>query len=186
MDMKQWNQLVKDAQNRRMSTWRLGEIAAVVKDADGMWSVQVNTLIKEITEKDDTLTAIIADRDALASDYARAAEYALRLEEKNTTQERIIDALQARFDALTAALAPAIEMDDDPETTPAPWGEFCESGEWWIEQAGSDGGPADLSNPKIVCADSGADVWPHQEDIELTLALRNALPAVRKALENAP
>ena len=70
MDMKQWNQLVKDAQNRRMSTWRLGEIAAVVKDADGMWSVQVNTLIKEITEKDDALTAITAERDALRARLA--------------------------------------------------------------------------------------------------------------------
>jgi len=99
------------------------------------------------------------------------------------------DALRARLDALTAALAPAlaieadVDADADDLPTPAPWGEFCESGEWWIEHAGADGGPANFDTPTIVCCDSGADMWPRQSDIELTIALRNALPAVRMALE---
>lgn len=50
--------------------------------------------------------------------------------------------------------------------TPGPWGEFAESGDWWVEGAEGIG----------VCESNEA--WNHQADIDLMIAARNALPAL--------
>lgn len=69
----------------------------------------------------------------------------------------------------------------DAAATPAPWREFCESGDWWIGRADEDGGPADDTS---VC-DSNPDVWTTQMDTDLTTAMRNALGALLDVAEAA-
>lgn len=72
------------------------------------------------------------------------------------------DAILDRLEALNRAAAPA------------PWGEFCESGNWWIETQAPDGGPAG----RVVCADTGTRIWHDEDDIDCAIAARNALPAL--------
>jgi hypothetical protein len=63
--------------------------------------------------------------------------------------------------------------------TPAPWQEFAESGDWWIQQADADGGP--ILEGGWVC-NSNNDIWAKQADINLTTAARNALPDLLSAV----
>jgi predicted nucleotidyltransferase len=74
--------------------------------------------------------------------------------------------------------------------TPGPWGEFAESGDWWVEQRGDDGGPACNPNgsPTGFVCESNTDErgqWAKQEDIDLMIAARNALPALLRVARAA-
>lgn len=63
--------------------------------------------------------------------------------------------------------------------TPGPWSEFCESGDWWVARKDAEGGPLES-----VC-DSNTNIWADQDDIELMIAARNALPALLRVAEAA-
>lgn len=70
--------------------------------------------------------------------------------------------------------------------TPAPWGEFAESGEWWVERQGEDGGAAG----DFVCGTntehySTNGPWAEQADIDLMIAARNALPGLLRVARAA-
>lgn len=61
--------------------------------------------------------------------------------------------------------------------TPAPWSEFCESGDWWVARKDADGMPLES-----VC-NSDPELWAKQDDIELMTSARNALPALLRVAE---
>lgn len=63
--------------------------------------------------------------------------------------------------------------------TPAPWSEFCESGDWWVARKDADGMPLES-----VC-NSDPELWAKQDDIELMTSARNALPALLRVAEAA-
>lgn len=56
--------------------------------------------------------------------------------------------------------------------TPGPWSEFCESGDWWVSQKD------EFDGPHAWVFNSNTDFWNKQEDVDLTVAARNALPAL--------
>lgn len=76
---KLWPQLVDDAKDRDMSRWRLGEIAAVVREADTAWVTQVEALNAELVKYVDISIALERDRDqcALERDAYKAERDAL-------------------------------------------------------------------------------------------------------------
>lgn len=56
--------------------------------------------------------------------------------------------------------------------TPGPWSEFCESGDWWVSQKD------EFDGPHAWVFNSNTDFWNKQEDVDLVVAARNALPAL--------
>ena len=74
-----------------------------------------------------------------------------------------------------------LELLDDV-ATPAPWAEFAESGDWWVERADADGSPHE--GDFFVCGSNTGDdgVWRRQADIDLMIALRNLMPALKAVL----
>lgn len=82
------------------------------------------------------------------------------------------DALRAALDAVAEHLRPALEAEAG--ATAGPWEEHEDIDEgFWVESR--DGG--------MVIVDTGLHIWPHEADLNLVLALRNALPAVRAELD---
>lgn len=69
----------------------------------------------------------------------------------------------------------------DSQATPAPWGEFCESGDWWIGPSNAEGGAGD----GISVCPSDMDTWTRQDDIDVTIAARNALPLLLRVARAA-
>lgn len=68
--------------------------------------------------------------------------------------------------------------------TPGPWGEFAESGDWWVEHSDADGNPTGGFVCKSDTAGNDA-TWEKQEDIDLMIAAVNALPALLAVAEAA-
>jgi ABC-type phosphate transport system auxiliary subunit len=131
---KLWTKLVDDAVHRHMSRWRLGEIAAVVREADTAWATQVEALDTELIKYVDMGNALKRDRDMCERERdAYRAEAA---------------ALRARLDAVREALGPALEAEAG--ATPGEWtiadddSTFIVSGDllvaeaWYGEDAAAD------------------------------------------------
>jgi hypothetical protein len=66
MTPKLWTKLVDDAVHRHMSRWRLGEIAAVIREADTAWATQVETTDAELIKYIDMYIFMERDRDQCA------------------------------------------------------------------------------------------------------------------------
>lgn len=98
-----WTRLVSDAINRRMSQWRLGEIAQAVREADGAWTTQVRVLQSALSSAERQVDSLLTERDALAERLAVA--------------EAERDAYRARAAALEGAIRlalPAVACWADP------------------------------------------------------------------------
>lgn len=73
----------------------------------------------------------------------------------------------------------------EAQATPGPWQEFAEAGDWWVQQRDADGGPVDGG---FVCrsdTEGALAPWHRQEDIDLMIAARNALPALLRVAQAA-
>lgn len=133
---------------------------------DGYGPAELESLVATaLTDAALAAQARIAELEAEVQSLA--SHYAEDMRRTAATRQ----ALEARLAAVCDALAPALALE--PRATPGPWRECAESGDWWVEGADEIG----------VCESNEA--WNHQADIDLTIALRNALPAVAAALEGA-
>ena len=60
--------------------------------------------------------------------------------------------------------------------TPRPWAEFCESGEWWVQQATPEGEPLPGDMRVLVMASGAEDIG--QADLSLILEAVNSYDAL--------